>query len=47
MPGPGELLLISVVLLLIFGASRLGQLGDALGNALRRSKPPGPKDEPK
>jgi TatA/E family protein of Tat protein translocase len=37
--GPGELLLITVVLLLVFGTSRLPALGDALGRALRRKRP--------
>jgi TatA/E family protein of Tat protein translocase len=33
--GPGELLLILIVLALVFGASRLPALGDAIGRALR------------
>jgi len=44
-PGPGELLLIFVVLVLILSASRLGQLGDAIGTALRRPKPKAPKEK--
>jgi len=33
--GPGDLLLLSVALLIIFSASRLGAMGDALGRLLR------------
>lgn len=48
--GIGEILLIVLVLLLVFGSSRLPALGDALGKALRnfrksRDEPPaGPRD---
>lgn len=33
--GTGELVLIAVVLLVLFGAKKLPQLGDGLGKALR------------
>ena len=36
--GFGELLLILVVLLLVFGSSKLPQLGDALGRGIRNFK---------
>ena len=35
MLGFGEMLLILVVVVLIFGSSKLSQLGDALGKSLR------------
>ena len=34
----GELLLIFLVVLLVFGASKVPQLGDALGRAIRNFK---------
>jgi sec-independent protein translocase protein TatA len=36
--GFGELLLIFIVILLIFGASKLPQLGDALGKGIKNFK---------
>ena len=36
--GFGELLLIFIVILLIFGASKLPQLGDALGKGIKNYK---------
>lgn len=33
--GPGELLIIFLIILLIFGASRLRDIGGALGGAIR------------
>lgn len=36
--GVGELLLIFLVILLIFGASKLPQLGDALGKGIKNFK---------
>ena len=36
--GLGELLLIALVILLIFGAQRLPQIGAALGKAVREVK---------
>jgi sec-independent protein translocase protein TatA len=36
--GFGELLLIFLVILLIFGASKLPQLGDALGRGIKNFK---------
>lgn len=36
--GPGELVLILLCLLLVFGASRLPQIGEGLGKAIRGLK---------
>jgi sec-independent protein translocase protein TatA len=36
--GPGELVLVLVIVLLIFGASRLPQIGEGLGKAVRNLK---------
>ncbi len=36
--GPGELLLIFAILVLVFGASRLPQLGEAVGKSVRSLK---------
>lgn len=36
--GMGELLLIFIVILLIFGSSKLPQLGDALGKGIKNFK---------
>ncbi len=36
--GPGEIILILVVLLLVFGAKRLPELGSALGKGIREFK---------
>jgi len=36
--GFGELLLIFIVILLIFGSSKLPQLGDALGKGIKNFK---------
>lgn len=33
--GPGELILILVIVLIIFGAGKLPQIGDALGKGIR------------
>ena len=38
MPGLGEILIIAAVIVLIFGAPRLPQLGDALGRSIRNFK---------
>ena len=38
MPGGHELLIIAIVVVLIFGASRLPQIGDALGRSIRAFK---------
>ncbi len=35
MPGPGELLIILVIVLLIFGAGKLPAIGDALGRSIK------------
>ena len=36
--GPGELILILVIVLIIFGAGKLPQIGDALGKGIRNFK---------
>ncbi len=36
--GPGELVLILVIVLIIFGAGKLPQIGDALGKGIRNFK---------
>lgn len=38
MPGMGELLIILVIVLLIFGANKLPQIGDSLGRSIRNFK---------
>ena len=38
MPGGHELLIITILVVLIFGASRLPQIGDALGRSIRAFK---------
>jgi len=35
MPGPGELLIILLIVLLIFGAGKLPAIGDALGRSIK------------
>ena len=36
--GTGELIIVLVVVLLVFGANRIPQLGDGLGRAIRNFK---------
>jgi sec-independent protein translocase protein TatA len=46
--GMGELVMILVIVTVVFGATKLPQLGDGLGKAIRnfkRSIEPDPKDE--
>lgn len=38
MPGMGELLIILVIVLLVFGANKLPQLGDGIGKAIKNVK---------
>jgi sec-independent protein translocase protein TatA len=38
MPGMGELLIILFIVLLIFGANKLPQIGDSLGRSIRNFK---------
>jgi sec-independent protein translocase protein TatA len=45
MPGPMELVLIIIILLVVFGANRLPQLGDALGKGIRNFKKSFTSDE--
>lgn len=44
-PGPGELLLILLIILVVFGANRIPQLGDALGKGIRNFRKSFAKDE--
>ena len=48
--GGGELLLIALIALLLFGASRLSDIGKGLGEGIKNFKKgikDGPEDEPK
>lgn len=45
MPGPAELILILVIVLVVFGHNRIPQLGDALGKGIRNFKKSFDKDE--
>lgn len=38
MPGPLELVLLIVIVLIVFGAGKLPQIGDALGKGIRNFK---------
>ena len=38
MPGVGQLALVVVIVLLLFGASRLGDIGKGLGEGIRNFK---------
>ena len=40
MPGIGEWIIILLIVLLVFGANRLPQLGDALGRTIKNFCPP-------
>ena len=45
MPGPGELLLILLIVLVVFGHNRIPQLGDALGKGIRNFRKSFSKDD--
>lgn len=45
MPGPGELILILLIVLVVFGHNRIPQLGDALGKGIKNFKKSFAKDE--
>ena len=45
MPGGGELLLILLIVLVVFGHNRIPQLGDALGKGIRNFRKSFAKDE--
>lgn len=45
MPGPGELILILLIVLVVFGHNRIPQLGDALGKGIKNFKKSFTKDE--
>jgi len=38
LPGIGELIIILVIILIVFGAGKLPQIGDALGRSIRNFK---------
>jgi sec-independent protein translocase protein TatA len=38
MPGMGELIIILLIVLVVFGASKLPQIGDALGRSIKNFK---------
>ena len=38
MPGMGELLIILVIVMLVFGAGKLPQIGDAIGRSIKNFK---------
>jgi sec-independent protein translocase protein TatA len=38
MPGPGELIIILAIVLVIFGAGKLPMIGDALGKTIKNFK---------
>lgn len=44
--GAGEILIVLVVVLLVFGPNKLPQLGDALGKGIRNFKKAASVDEP-
>lgn len=45
MPGGGELLLILLIVLVVFGHNRIPQLGDALGKGIKNFKKAFSKDD--
>ncbi|MGH7197772.1 MAG: twin-arginine translocase TatA/TatE family subunit [Candidatus Omnitrophota bacterium] len=45
MPGPGELVIIFLIVLLLFGASRIPQIARSLGEAIKEFKKAS-KDDP-
>lgn len=45
MPGIGELLIVLVIVLIIFGAGKLPQIGEALGRGIRNFKKATKEDE--
>ena len=45
MPGMGELLIILVIVLLVFGANKLPQLGEGIGKAIKNFKRGGNHDD--
>lgn len=47
MPGMGELVVILLIVLVVFGANKLPGIGDALGKSIRNFKKASANDEPK
>ena len=45
MPGMGEMLIILVIVLLVFGAGKLPQIGDSLGRSIKNFKRAAAGDE--
>ncbi len=46
MVGPWQIVIIAVVILVLFGASRLGEMGKGLGEGIRNFKKGISEDEP-
>ena len=47
MPGMGELIVILLIVLVVFGANKLPGIGDALGKSIKNFKKASAVDEPK
>lgn len=47
MPGMGELIVILLIVLVVFGANKLPGIGDALGRSIKNFKKASAVDEPK
>ncbi len=47
MPGMGELIVILLIVLVVFGANKLPGIGDALGKSIKNFKKASAGDEPK
>jgi len=47
MPGMGELVVILLIVLVVFGANKLPGIGDALGKSIRNFKKSSTVDDPK
>jgi len=47
MPGMGELVVILLIVLVVFGANKLPGIGDALGKSIRNFKKSSAVDDPK
>jgi len=45
MPGMGELIIILLIVLVVFGANKLPQIGDALGRSIKNFKKASGNDE--
>jgi sec-independent protein translocase protein TatA len=45
MPGPAEMVILLIIVVVVFGANRIPQLGEALGKGIRNFKRSFAKDE--